>query len=312
MEFNNKVILVTGSNGFIGQHLCKKLRLMGGNVIGLVRKNNKEHTIKQYVADISDRSDINKAVKIINPDIVIHLAAEKFDNSDDGYINSYKVNLLGSLNLIQSCQKIKKLKSFIYIGSCEEYGHQLAPFNEELRELPASSYGCSKLAVSQLLQSMSRSSDFPSIIIRPSVVYGPGQSNDMFIPSLINTLIHRKTFDMTSGDQTRDFIYIDDIVEAIILSCKVSSLNGQIVNISSGEFISIKKLAIKIANFISPSSSQLINFGIKSYRETEVMSYYASNSLSYDVLGWSQKVNLESGLISTISYFRKASRSLEN
>ena len=94
MKFINKTILVTGANGFIGRHLCKKLYLLGGNVIGLVRKVNKHHVVKQYAADISDSSRIEKIVTIINPDIVIHLAAEKFDNSDDGYKNSYKTNLL--------------------------------------------------------------------------------------------------------------------------------------------------------------------------------------------------------------------------
>ena len=123
MKFSNKTILVTGANGFIGRHWCKKLHFLGGNVIGLVRRVSKYNIAKQYVADISDSSNIEKTVKRINPDIVIHLAAEKFDNSNDGYRNSYKTNLLGSLNLIQSCQKIKNIKAFIYIGSCEEYGH---------------------------------------------------------------------------------------------------------------------------------------------------------------------------------------------
>ncbi len=312
MKFSNKTILVTGANGFIGRHLCKKLHLLGGNVIGLVRKESKHHVVKQYVVDISDSSDIKKIVTRINPDIVIHLAAEKFDNSDDGYRNSYKTNLLGSINLIQSCQQIKNLEAFIYIGSCEEYGHQSVPFDERLRESPVSSYGCSKLAVTQFLQSLSRSCDFPSFIIRPSVVYGPGQSNNMFVPSLINALIRGNKFDMTSGEQTRDFVYIDDMVEAIILSCKVNLLNGQIVNISSGEFIDIKKIAIKTANLISPSSIKLLNFGVKGYRKSEVMNYYANNSLSCEMLRWSPKVNLTNGLISTISHYKKTAHIVDS
>jgi UDP-glucose 4-epimerase len=307
MKLDNSVILVTGANGFIGRHLCKRLNILGNTVIGLGRTKVVENSFvqKQYISDMSDAENIDKIVMEVSPDIVIHLAGQKFDNLNGGYIISYKNNLISSLNLILSCKKIKNLKSFISVGSCEEYGQQSVPFNEQERELPNSAYGCSKLSVTQLLQSLSRSFGFPSLIIRPSVIYGPGQSSRMFIPSLISTLLKGHKFDMTLGEQTRDFVFVDDLVESIILSCGVRFLDASIVNISSGEGVYIKDLAKMIANLIGSQSIDLINFGAKAYAEGEIMDYFASNLVAYDLLNWKPKLSLEVGIKRTLLHYEK-------
>jgi len=306
MNFGNSVVLVTGANGFIGRHLCKKLSFLGCSVVGLGRTKEIKNPFinKQYIVDMSDEEYLDKIIMEISPDIVIHLAGEKFNNSDYGYKSSYKNNIRGSINLILSCKNLKNLKSFISIGSCEEYGQQNVPFNEKLRELPNSSYGCSKLSVTQFLQSLSRSFGFPCLIIRPSVIYGPGQSSGMFIPSLINNLLKGHEFDMTLGEQTRDFVFVDDLVESIILSCSVKFLNASLVNVSSGEGVYIKDVAKMIANLITPESIDLINFGAKSYGECETMDYYASNSVAYDLLNWKPKLSLEAGVKITLLHYQ--------
>jgi nucleoside-diphosphate-sugar epimerase len=305
MRLDSNIVLVTGPNGFIGRNLCRRLHYLGATVVGLVRNGKvvNEFLESRHIVDITDSKGVDKAVVEINPDIVIHLAGKKYNNTDNGYIDSYQTNLIGSCNLIQSCQKLKSLKSFIYIGSCEEYGRLSVPFREVDREVPVSSYGCSKLAVTQLLQSLSSSVGFPSLIIRPSVVYGPGQSASMFVPSLINALLQEKEFDMTFGDQTRDFVFIDDLIEFIVLLCNENIISPNILNASSGKGVYIKDVAKLIANLITPSSVKLINFGVKGYSESEVMNYCASNTLACKKLKWEPKVNLKNGLIKTLEYY---------
>jgi UDP-glucose 4-epimerase len=307
MKFNSKRILVTGANGFIGRHLCKTLYSSGAYVFGMVRQIHKNecYLSEQYTANIYDQQAINRVIEEVKPEIVIHLAGEKQRARDiAGYRTNYETNLIGSLNLIEACQKEVNLRAFLYIGSCEEYGLHQPPFDEDMREEPVSTYGVTKLAVTQLLQTLTRVSSFPAIILRPSIVYGPGQSTDMFIPDLIKTLLSGAEFEMTLGEQTRDFVYIDDVLDAIMKACYLESLGGQVVNISSNSPVYINELAKNIANMISPATIKLLKIGAKPYRPSETMNYWANNTLALELLGWKPRVMIDAGLKTTLSCYR--------
>jgi len=304
----DKNVLVTGANGFIGHHICKALYSSGADVVGLFKQDHKKqhYFSEQYTADICDPQAIKHVVEEVNPDIVVHLAGEKLrTNYIADFRTSYETNLIGSLNLIQACQKVDNLIAFVHIGSCEEYGMQPPPFDEDLKEEPVSAYGVAKLAVTQLLQSLSKDLGFPSIILRPSIIYGPGQSTDMFIPELIKTLISGDRFEMTLGEQTRDFVYIADVVDAIMKVCDLESLGGQVVNISSNSPVNINELAKKIANMISPATIKLLKIGAKPYQPSETMNYWANNNRALELLGWKPRVMIDAGLKSTVSYYKE-------
>jgi UDP-glucose 4-epimerase len=307
MSFMGKHVLVTGANGFVGHHICEALYSSGVDIVGLFRRDHKKkyYLSEQYTADINDQQAINHVVEKVKPEIVIHLAGEKLRarNIAD-YRTSYETNLIGSLNLIQACQKVKNLSAFVHIGSCEEYGLQTPPFDEDLKEKPVSAYGVTKLAITQLLQALSNNLGFPSFILRPSIIYGPGQSTDMFIPALIKTLISGSEFEMTLGEQTRDFVYIADVVDAIMKVCDLESLGGQVVNISSNSPVNINELAKKIANMISPAAIKLLKIGAKPYQPSEAMNYWANNKLAFELLGWEPRVTIDDGLETTLSYYK--------
>ncbi len=181
-------ILVTGANGFVGKHLCKVLSDNNTEVMAIVRRtcNDLTSIADQYEVDITDRSLVENVLADIKPDHIVHLAAAKNKGTAlADYRTNYEVNLLGTLNLIDACHGLTKMSKFLYIGSCEEYGNQQVPFKESIKESPISAYGVSKLAVVNLLQALVATRNFPAVILRPSVVYGPGQDMDMFLPSLI-------------------------------------------------------------------------------------------------------------------------------
>ena len=144
--------------------------------------------------------------------------------------------------------------------------------------------------------------NFPVIIIRPTIAYGPGQETDMFVPSLITSLLDDKPFNMTLGDQTRDFVYVDDIVDSLILAAKNPQAKGQIINIGSGIPIKIADLAKKIETMIGKKG--LVNLGGKPYRKNEIMDYYVDLKKAKDILGWNAKTSLEEGLKKTIAYYQ--------
>src|SRR5205085_2108423 len=138
------------------------------------------------------------------------------------------------------------LQAFVQTGTFEEYGTGPVPFVEDQREEPVSPYSASKAAATHFCQMLHRSLHYPVIVLRPCLMYGPFQSADMFIPSLIDSCLRGQDFPMTSGEQTRDLSYVSDVIEAYLLAIRRPKAIGEVINIGSGQEYKIKDVAKKI------------------------------------------------------------------
>jgi UDP-glucose 4-epimerase len=305
-----KRVLVTGSDGFVGKALCRTLSERGASVFGMSRSAGGQSCLAGvHKVDLLDRSTVKDVVSEISPELVVHLAASKTRGVElVEYNHAYQVNLQGSLNLVDACAAHQCLRGFVFLGSCEEYGLLGAPFTEQSREIPVTAYAVTKLAVTQLLQSFWRGRHFPAVILRPSVIYGPGQKQDMFLPALIKTLLSGSRFKMSAGVQTRDYIHVGDVVAGILAALHSRQVWGEVINLSSGKAVRIKDMALKVARLIGTDALERLEFGALDYRQGESMSYWASNALARERLGWSPMVSLDTGLEETIDYFRSSSR----
>ena len=242
----------------------------------------------------------------MQPDYVIHLAGDK-NRNDIGaqFRDSYERNLSISLNVIEACLGLPKFKRLIFLGSCDEYGHESSPFDEMQREIPANAYGLSKLAVTKILSGLYQSRQFPSIVLRPTVIYGPNQGEEMFLSALIQSLLAQKDFAMTYGEQYRDFVYIVDVVDAIVKSLTADSqVNGAVINIGAGSSWQVKNIATLVANSIHQDANNHLKFGVVPYRPAEMMNYAVNIGRAGQLLGWKPTTKLEQGLQQTISHFR--------
>ena len=305
MIIKNKTVLIAGSSGFIGQHLSYALHGAGAKVVGLGRKINHSYPHDYYSVNILDRPAIREIIHAHKPEFLVNLVSNKSAGfGGDVSREGYETSLLGSLNLIESCQEIPHFSKYIFIGSAEEYGLLQPPYKETDKEMPATGYGVSKLAVTEFLMALSRAGQFCGVILRPTVVYGPGQDDNMFLPSLIKSLVLGKKFNMTLGEQTRDFIYVTDLVHAIMRALVVPGLSGQVLNISSAKPIRIDFLAKLTANILGNGAENLLNIGALGYRKFESMEYFSSNCLAKNLLGWAPSVSIEDGIMRTINYYR--------
>lgn len=308
MGTNNKKVLITGHNGFIGKHLCSKLITDGFSVVGIGRNSNKNYEYKflSFENDISDKILVSKIIKENNPEIIVHLAggSSKYSSYDNFY-DHIDLEQRSAFNIIDAALRLPNLEKFIFIGTCEEYGCIKAPFLESSQELPNTFYGLAKLSISRFLQSLSRLNDFPLVILRPTIVYGPGQHKKMFISDLINHLLSNQVFDMSAGMQTRDFVYIDDLIRSILCAISAKDCNGEIINISSSIPVLIKDLAREIEFQIYGNRTDLINYGAKGYRNGEALDYYADNSKAKKLLDWVPEISLAEGLSRTIEWKRQ-------
>lgn len=297
--FSDKdVILITGGLGYIGINLLNRLSTFDCKIFVIARKNKNIQCINEnyeiFTCDITDFDKLNEFINRINPNYIFHLAANTNRNISLEIIDSMvNVNIIGTLNLLKSCLTLKKLKSLVILGTCEEYGNNNTPYNEDLKEDPISPYSLSKTCGYYICKMFYNLYKVPIVYLRASLVYGPGQNETMFIPSLVTTLAKNKPFEMTLGEQTRNFIFINDLIEALLIASTSEKCAGQIINIGN-ENIKIIDVARKIGQKMNKLN--LLKPGTKEYRENEIMRYEVNISKSIKLLKWKPQINLDKGL----------------
>ena len=308
MEINNQPkdkLLIIGGTGFIGRHVVHEA-LKRNFKLTVISKNPVPSFLKiknvDYIeVDIVNIQALNKSLKAISFNYVINLGGY-IDHSD--YLNGgnlvFDNHFFGLKNLVDCLDK-SKLKSFVQIGSSDEYGNNPAPQVETQREMPFSIYSCAKLAATNFLITLNKTDKFPAIILRPFLIYGPGQDLSRFIPQVIRGCLSDESFPASSGEQLRDFCYIDDFVKALFLAIKVGP-HGEIINIASGKPISVKKAVTKIVDIIGTGRPE---FGQLDYRPSENMSLYADIYKAKKILGWMPSIDFETGIKKTIIWSKR-------
>jgi nucleoside-diphosphate-sugar epimerase len=256
--------------------------------------------------DLTDSHQVTDVFLTLQPKYVVHLAGLRNREIDEkNYRDTYNKNVAMSLNIIDACRKLKNIRRLIFFGSCEEYGLAPLPYEETQRCAPTGPYGLSKLAVTQYLFALFCKDHFPFVVLRPSVIYGPGQDLNMFIPSLIETLIKSKPFAMTNGEQLRDFIYIKDVVDAIVKALRCNKrIDGNVINIAAGKQIMVKEIAALVEKLIGAGEYSFLNFGAIPYRQNEIMGYSVKNDRAKELLKWFPETPIDAGLQQTIKYYK--------
>ena len=197
----------------------------------------------------------------------------------------------------------KKIQKFIQVGSSIEYGKLKSPQveNKKNNQLTYSVYGKAKLLSTKFLIGLYEKYNFPVTIIRLYLVYGPKQDTNRVIPITIKNALKNKKFDCSSGRQLRDFIFIDDVINAIIKILKNKKTNGEILNIGSNKPIRIRELIHKICYLVG--SGKPI-FGKILMRKDEIMVLYPNTNKAKKILNWRPKISLNIGLKKTINFYK--------
>jgi len=299
-------ILVLGGSGFIGSHLIERCSQLGYICVSLSLKENllskNLNNVSYLNVDIRNFSELNKALKGMKFDYVINLSGY-IDHSNilNGGIDTFNAHFEGLVNVIRSID-LNVIKKFIQIGSSDEYGNVISPQNESCKEEPISPYSLAKLSCTNLLKMLNKTEGLPVVILRLFLVYGEGQKSDRFLPFVINSCLRNQKFPTSLGEQIRDFCYISDIIDGILIALNNKDSNGHIINLASGVPISIKEVIYKIVKNVGYGNPQ---FGEIKYRPQENMKLYADIKKAKRLLNWEPRVKLETGLIKTIMYYRK-------
>lgn len=302
---NLKELLVIGGTGFIGRHLVDQAASHGyqPTILSLhkVQKREKISGVEYIVGDLCSQKELKN--NLIGRDIeyLVNLGGY-IDHSkyDKGGRETMMTHFLGVQNLIQYLDW-NNLKRFIQIGSSDEYGGQSAPQDESMREEPISFYSMGKVAAGQMLQMLYKTEGFPCVILRPFLVYGPGQDEQRFLPQIISGCLREESFPASYGEQLRDFCYIDDIINGIFRALESSDAVGQIINLASGQPVTIKNMIKRVQKMAGSGDPQ---FGKVPYRPGENMALYADITKAKKLLEWEAKVDLDEGIRRTIEYYK--------
>lgn len=305
----HKKILVTGGGGFIPSHLVRRL-VNEGNEVAITAKYNSVidnirltdvwDEIHVIEADLRN-SDALLQVAQYQPDVIYHLAA--YNHVGDSFFNISEAldsNSKGSANLLRAYDKFDR---FIYMSTSEVYGYQESvPFIETMTPSPISPYSIGKYSGELFADMMMNHFGLPITILRPFNTFGPYQSVKAIIPELIIRCLRGLPIRLTEGVQTREFNYVNNIVDALVLAGEKEEAIGNVINVGAGEEISIRELLIRIHELTNSSSD--LQIGALPYRPTEIWRMRADNSRALSCLGWQPVVSLEDGLRHTIEWFK--------
>lgn len=324
MLINN--VLITGGCGFLGVSLVNRLLELGSKNIRLIDNlsvgNMKDleqvcnfteiksidiegspNGVELIVGDIQDIKLARKVSKGI--DLIVHFAANtgvgpSIDNPRDDML----VNIEGTFNYLEAC-RINKISKFIFASSGAPIGEVDPPIHEELAPHPVSPYGASKLAGEGYCSAYKNTFDINTVILRFGNVYGPGSIHkSSLIAKFIKKAIKGDVLEVYGdGTQTRDFIYIDDLIDAIILSLKTNNISGEIFQIATNHETTINEMTKKLIIELKKQGIKNINLKNLPKRVGDVKRNFSDTTKAKKRLGWNARVKINDGLSKTVAYF---------
>lgn len=301
-------IFITGASGFIGSHLVDRLLAEENDVLVLLRDPSSSWRLSNVLSRIhitvGRLNDMNVAlgeVRRFAPDVIYHLGWQGAGSYSQQY-NAEQVmaNIHGSLSLLQCAADVGSV--LIGLGSVLEYGVYPVPLGEQVLPSPVTLYGKAKYAVGLLSEGISSHTNVRVCWFRLFWAYGPRDQGVRLIPSVILSLLRGQKPLLSPGAQRWDYLYVDDVIDALWLAAKTGNVKG-VYNLGSGESNSIRDVVGLIRNAVNPAAQ--LEFGGVPYRPDQIMHLKADISRITRDLQWSPRVLLADGIQRTVRWFRE-------
>lgn len=297
-------VLVAGAGGYIAARMLPKLIEAGATVAAQASTLNRiENMPVQLIVGPLFAPEVQEEMRAFDPHYVLDLAgrtdqSHSRDNDDIMAINHFG----GVRGLGRAIIDGKSLRRWVHTGSNEEYGMGAVPSTEDQREMPVSAYSVSKAASTHHLQMIAREENVPVCIVRPFVVLGPDMDRGL-INFVIGKALADEAFDTTAGTQTRDFVWVDDVIDGIFRAAVTPDINGEVINLGSGVESPIRSVVELICQYGGGGKP---NFGAMPLREGDILRCVADISKAERVLGWKPSRTLEQGIQEVVESAKSA------
>ncbi|MFJ2028479.1 NAD-dependent epimerase/dehydratase family protein [Streptosporangium sp. NPDC087985] len=295
--WNGGRALVTGATGFIGSHLVRRLSSLGAEVHAVSRRLQKaDHTEIWHAADLRDADSTAELITAVRPDVVFHLASEVDGARDIRIVRRVlENNLTSTVNVLTATAEAPHPIKVILSGSSEEPrpGNGHAP--------PPSPYAMAKWAATEYARLFQRLWNAPLTILRPTMVYGPGQRDTRkLVPYVTLALLRGEEPNLTSGAKLVDWVYVEDVVDAFIAAHETGNATGQIFDIGTGTETAVKDTVEML--FQTVGTPLRPRFGTVADRPLDIPQA-ADLGPAAEVLGWRPTVDLQEGLRRTVAWY---------
>lgn len=306
-ELKNKTIIVTGGAGFIGSHLVNDLIAKKNEVVVIDnlssgKKENIHPSAKFYKADVRDRK-ISSIFKKEQPSIVFHLAAYPIvQKALENPIETFDINIMGTVNILEICRQWSKLESIVVISSDKAYGKaDKLPYQETSPLQGSHPYDASKSAADLIAQAYFKTYNLPIFITRFSNVFGPGDLNfSRIIPGALEAIIKNKELLIRSdGNMIREYTYVKDIVDGCIKLASRRKNFGEAFNFGSKNIFSVKNLIKKIEKILKVT----IKYRVLNIAKNEISEQYLDWTKARKILNWQPRIVFKEAIQETFNWY---------
>jgi nucleoside-diphosphate-sugar epimerase len=293
-------VFVTGGSGFVGACLVRALLERGHSVSVLLRPSSKLwrlagvlERLDVYRADLMDCDAVKMALQTAKPEAVFHLATHGAYESQADARSILTTNILGTLGLLEA-SAAAGASVFVATGSSSEYGFKNEPMHETDRLDPNSFYSVAKAAQTHLCELWARKCPMNVAVFRLFSVYGPWEEPTRLIPTLVRRVRAGLPLEMVSPNTARDFIYIEDVLEALLNLGAVSKLRGEVLNLGTGVETTMRE-AVAAATELLGSRSE-VRWGAMAAKQWDSSRWCADRTKAKELLGWEPRHTFRAGL----------------
>lgn len=319
MSWKGKNVLITGATHFIAGHLAERLVTLGSNVRALARYDYQSNrgSLDSLPVHIGNRIEVfygsltnPEAIDFVarNTDVVFHFGAMDMPPL---YINTrdyLERAFLGTFNVLNAVKQ-REIQRLIHISTAEMYGKMEGmPISEESPLKALSPYISGDIGAEKLVEGFYLSYNLPVTTARLFNTYGPMQSRDSIVPTIITQGVLGTKILLGNMHPIRDFIYVEDVVSGLIRMAEAPESVGEAINIGSGKGISVGDLAERIIALIGTDIEILFDATRIRPQNSEIEQLIADITKASDLLGWKPETSLDMGLEQTIEWFAKHAR----
>jgi nucleoside-diphosphate-sugar epimerase len=309
LSFNGEKIFITGATGFVGSNLVRRSLQGGADVYINIRTTSDTWRIRDILkdvsvvhADLAEYEKLNNSLKKISPDIIFHTAVYGGNSAQKDTVKIIESNISGTVNLLRCCENID-FHLFVNTGSSSEYGIKNTAMKESDILKPVTDYGVSKAAATLFCQKTALMENLPVVTLRLFSPYGQYEQKSRLVPSVILAALQKQNPHIASRDFVRDFIYIEDVLDAYVAALTLKNPKGQIYNIGSGSQHTVGAVTDTLIRLLGNELSCVT--GLPQAWENEPTFWQADIQRAASELAWGPKYTLEEGLTKTIDWFKE-------